>query len=337
MPGYVSNVLSKFQHDAPKHPQHTPSRYVTPVYGAKTQYATKDETPPLTSQQCLTIQKVTGSVLYYARAVDPTLLMPLNDTATEKTKATVKTQAATNQLLDYLATHPDATIRYHASDMILHIHSDASYLSVSNARSRLGGLFFLGNQPPDHDILNGSILNVASVIKNVVASAAESEVGACFHNAQSGAPLRVTLAELGHIQPPTPLRTDNSTAFGILSDTIKQKRSKAMDMRYHCLTDRVRQKQFDVYWRPGRENFGDYHTKHDSAQHHKDMCGLILHQANSLQVQRGCVKLLPLPQLQLRAHGRTDKSKRQRATQLRSVLARVYSVSRQNLYTTTVP
>jgi hypothetical protein len=82
MPGYVSNVLSKFQHDAPKHPQHTPSRYATPVYGAKTQYATKDETPPLTAQQCLTIQKVTGSVLYYARAVDPTVLMPLNDIAT---------------------------------------------------------------------------------------------------------------------------------------------------------------------------------------------------------------------------------------------------------------
>jgi hypothetical protein len=55
MPGYVSNVSSKFQHDAPKHPQHTPSRYVTPVYGARTQYATKDLTPPLTAQQCLTI------------------------------------------------------------------------------------------------------------------------------------------------------------------------------------------------------------------------------------------------------------------------------------------
>jgi hypothetical protein len=94
MPGYVSNVLSKFQHDSPKHPQHTPSRYVTPVYGAKTQYATKDETPPLTAQQCLTIQKVTGSVLYYARAVDPTVLMPLNDIATEQTKVKEKTQAA---------------------------------------------------------------------------------------------------------------------------------------------------------------------------------------------------------------------------------------------------
>jgi hypothetical protein len=120
----------------------------TPIYGAKTQYIMKDETPPLTTQQYLTIQKVTGSVLYYARAVYPTVLMPLNDIATEQTKATEKTQSATNQLLDYLGTHPDATIQYHASDMILHIHSDASYLSDSNARSRLGGLFFIGQQTP---------------------------------------------------------------------------------------------------------------------------------------------------------------------------------------------
>jgi hypothetical protein len=126
--------------------------------------------------------------------------------------------------------------------MILHIHSDASYLSVSNARRRLGGLFFLGNKPPKQDTLNGSIINVAAVIKNVVAFAAESEVGACFHNAQSGAPLRVTLTELSHTQPPTPLRRDNYTAFGILNETIKQKKTNAMDMRYHWLTDRVRQK-----------------------------------------------------------------------------------------------
>jgi hypothetical protein len=338
MPGYVSNVLSKFQHDSPKHPQHTPSRYVTPVYGAKTQYAAKYETPPLTAQQCLTIQKVTGSVLYYARAVDPTVLMPLNDIATEQTKATQKTQAATNQMLDYLAAHPDASIRYHASDMILHIHSDASYLSVSNTRSRLRGLFSLGNKPPEQETLNGSILNVAVIIKNVVDSAAESEVGACFHSSQGGAPLRVTLTELGHTQPPTSLRTDNSTAFGILNENIKQKRSKAMDMRYHWLNDRVRQKQFDVYWRLVCENLGDYHIKHHSAQHHKDMSHLILHEANSLQVLRGCDKLLTLPQPPVRA--RTDawtNPSAQRATQLRSVLARVYAVLIQNQITTTVP
>jgi hypothetical protein len=62
MPGYISNVLSRFQHDAPKHPQHTPSKYVTLVYGTKTQYTKQDKTPPLTAKQCLNIQKVTGSV-----------------------------------------------------------------------------------------------------------------------------------------------------------------------------------------------------------------------------------------------------------------------------------
>jgi hypothetical protein len=298
----------------------------------------KDETPPLTAKQRLPIQKVTGSVLYYAPAVNPTVLMPLNDISTEQTKANEKTQDARNQLLDYLATHPDSAIRYHASDMIVHIHSDTSYLSVSNARTRLGGMFFLGNKSPEQDTLNRSILNVAAVIKNVVTSAAESEVGACFPNAQSGAPLRVTLTKLGHTQPPMSLRTDNSTAFGIVNETINQKRSKAMDMRYHWLTDRVRQTQFNVYWHPGRENIGDYHTKHHSAQHHKDMRHLILHQANSIQVLRGCVKLLPLPHSPVRARmdTRTNPSA-QRATQLRSVLARVYAVSRQNQITTTVP
>jgi hypothetical protein len=158
--------------------------------------------------------------------------MPLDDIATEKTTAMEKTKSAAGQLLDYLSTHPDVKIRVHASNMILHIHSDASYLSVSKAISRLGGLFYLGYNPPNVNKLNGSILNVASIIKNVVASAAESEVGACFQNAQTAAPIRVTLLELGHEQPATLLMTDNSTAYRILNETIKQKRSKSMDMKY---------------------------------------------------------------------------------------------------------
>jgi hypothetical protein len=168
--------------------------------------------------------------------------------------------------------------------MILHIHSDASYLSVSKAISLLGGFFYLGYNPPNGDKINGSILNVDSFIKNVVASAAESEVGACFKNSQTAAPLGVTLIEWGHKKPATPLSTENSTSYGILNETIKQKRSKSMDMKYYWLQDRVRQKQFDVYWRPGKDNLGDYHTKYHSAQHHKDMRPIILHQANSMHV-----------------------------------------------------
>jgi hypothetical protein len=99
MSGLVSNILIKFQHNFPKHPQHTPSWYITPVYGTETQYATRDETPLLTAQQCLTIQKVTA-VLYYRRPVEPTGVMPLNDIATAQTKAKENTQAVTNQILD---------------------------------------------------------------------------------------------------------------------------------------------------------------------------------------------------------------------------------------------
>jgi hypothetical protein len=187
-----------------------PTTYPAPVCHAglrrNTQYTTRYETPPLTAQQCLTIQKVTGSVLYYARAVDPTVLMPLNDIATEQTKATEKTQATTNQMTDYLATHPDATIRYHASDMVLHIHSDASYLSVSNARSRLGGLFFLGNKSPEQDTLNGSILNVAAVIKNVVS---------CRIRSRSVLPQRPKWRPAqSHTQRAGPHTTPNASANG---------------------------------------------------------------------------------------------------------------------------
>jgi hypothetical protein len=110
-----------------------------------------------------------------------------------------------------------------------------------------------------------------------------------------------------------------------------------MDIRYHWLTDRVRQKQFDVKWRPGCENIGDYHTTHHSEQQHKYMRRLILHKANSLQALRGCVKPFPLlqPPLRARTDAQTDPTA-QRATQLRSVLARVYAVSRQNQIATTV-
>jgi hypothetical protein len=51
MPGYVANFLNKFQHATPKQPQDTPSKYVTPLYGAKTQYTTRDETPLLSAKQ----------------------------------------------------------------------------------------------------------------------------------------------------------------------------------------------------------------------------------------------------------------------------------------------
>jgi hypothetical protein len=162
----------------------------------------------------------------------------------------------------------------------------------------------------------------------MVASADVSEVGSCFQNTHTAATLRLALLELGHKQPETPLRTDNSTDYGILNKTIKQKRSKSMDMKYYWLQDRLRQKQFDVYWRPSKDNLGDYHTKHHPAQRHQDMRPILLHKANSLNVMRGCVKL-PQPQMHQPADTYTSQCKL-RATQVRCVLEHAYAVLLQN-------
>ena len=216
-------------------------------------------------------------------------------TGTETTKQRVK------QLLDYCATHPDTKIRFKASDMILRIHSDASYLSEPNARSRAGGYFYLGNkQEQPHELPNGAVHVVATIIKQVVASAAEAELAALFINAKDGAILRTTLEEMGHPQTqPTPIQTDNSTAFKIANNTCKQQRSKAMDMRYYWVQDRVAQKQFNVYWKPGTENYADYYTKHHAPIHHQRMRPIYLYvhgkqPTHTKQALRGCVKT-PVP------------------------------------------
>ena len=111
--------------------------------------------------------------------------------------------------------------------------------------------------PPDNSLtLNGAIHITSTIMRNVLASAAEAEVAACFINAQEACVTRATLEFLGHEQPPTPIQTDNQCAAGILNSTVKQKRSKAIDMRYYWLNDRIEQKQYHVHWKPGSLNEG---------------------------------------------------------------------------------
>ena len=82
---------------------------------------------------------------------------------------------------------------------------------------------------------------------------------------------------MGHKQPPTPIQTDNLTAFGIVNSSIRQRKSKAMDMLFYCMQDKYNSGQFVVYWKPGHNNLGDYFTKHHSTPHHKEMRQIYLH------------------------------------------------------------
>eukprot|EP00804_Cyclotella_cryptica_P000699 CCRYP_000983-RA/>CCRYP_000983-RA protein AED:0.36 eAED:0.37 QI:0/0/0/1/1/1/5/0/509 len=208
MPRYIDNVLQRFQHPIPSSPQNVPYKPFPKKYGAAAQDPLpKDASGPLDSAGQKRIQQI---------------------------------------LLDYCASHPNAIVRFTASDMILNIHSDASYLSETKARSRIAGHFFLGSVPVDDKpiTLNGAIYVFCGILKFVVASAAEAELGALFLNCKEGTILRLVLQELGHPQPPTPTHCDNETATGIANNTVKKQRSRSMEMRFFWIADQVTRRNF---------------------------------------------------------------------------------------------
>ena len=76
---------------------------------------------------------------------------------------------------------------------------------------------------------------------------------------------------MGHPQPPTPMEVDNETAIGFIKSTMKQKRTKGIDMRFYWVIESVNQNQFMSYWRPGANNVGDYVSKHHPPAHYQTM------------------------------------------------------------------
>ena len=212
MPGYIEAMLHKYQHTAPSSPQHSPHPYKRPNYGNPVQYADSPDTTPLLSPEDIRkIQGIIGTLLLYARQVDPTMLVAIGTIATAQTKGTQATAQEVAHLLDYAATHPNAVICYHCSDMILKIHINASYLSEKEARSRAGGYFYLGNK--NNNKYNGPIHILSTILRNVMASASEAELGALFENAKEAAPMHIALIELGipNLRPQSKLTTQQTT------------------------------------------------------------------------------------------------------------------------------
>jgi hypothetical protein len=138
MPGYVEKALACFGHTIPSEPQHQPHKHTIPSYGATIQYAKADDSSRLLSkEEKKYIQQVIGTFLYYGRAVDSTMLTTLCSIASTQAEPTEETMANT------------AIVTYRASDMVLVVHSDASYLSEPKARSHASGHFFMSSDTKD--------------------------------------------------------------------------------------------------------------------------------------------------------------------------------------------
>ena len=181
---YVTNALKGFNHKNLHKPQDQPYLHVKPNYGAKAQYAKNDSSSPLLSPEDKKfVQEVVGAFLYYDRALKVTMLPALGLLATQQASPTENTMKKVKQFLDYAATHPNVIITYHASDMVLAGHSDASYLSEKKSRSRAVDHFFMSSSTANLPN-NGAVLTASQVIKTVMSSAAEAELGALFINSK---------------------------------------------------------------------------------------------------------------------------------------------------------
>jgi hypothetical protein len=134
--GCISSALTEFKHLQPNKPEHQPHRHNPPQFGVKTQLTDLvDHRKLLSKSEILHLQQVTGIFLYYSQAVDPTMNVASSTLALQQTKGTKHTEQDATKFLNYCATHPNATIHYYALDMILKLHSDASFNSEPQAHS----------------------------------------------------------------------------------------------------------------------------------------------------------------------------------------------------------
>jgi len=101
-----------------------------------------------------------------------------------------------------------------------------------------------------------------------VALAAKAELGALFLNCKEGIFVLLTLEELGHPQPRTPVHCDNATTVGIANNTVKWQQSRLMDIRYFWVGDKEAQDIYKIKWHPGQENRADYQSKHHIGSHY---------------------------------------------------------------------
>jgi hypothetical protein len=267
---YVTSGLKSLQFKQSSKPN-SPIIYTPPSYGGSIELAHLDETAPASPTQQSFLRQAIGIFRYYADAIDSSISLVLSKLAVQQQHPTLATMATLDRMLNYIATFPNASIIYRPSDMQLAVHSDESYNSEPRARSRSAGfstcgpIIYLPNSP--NNSVNGPIRTTTTVIPTVVSSATEASYAALFLNAQNATIDRQTLTDLGHPQLPTIITYDNSPAGGVANRTAKIKRSKAIDMRYHWIQDRIDMGHFKLKWAPGSENLADFPSKAHPIHH----------------------------------------------------------------------
>ncbi len=261
MPGTIQAALKRYQFTPRGRPTNHPMVHTPFQFGQRSHEALpEDDSPPLPPLRVTRLQSIIGTFQHVARALDVTLVCPISKLATSP--KTMKTEQMVEHFMNYLHTWSEPCVTFYASDMQLHVHSDASYLSETRARSRVAGFHCMGNYDPASGLPpNGFVSTFSSIADNVCGSAQEAEGIGIFLNAQLAIPSRDALLFMGHPQGETLIVSDNLIGVNILNGHLPPKRSRCMDMRFYWIKDRISQRQFRLEWQPGRTNLADYLTK----------------------------------------------------------------------------
>ena len=283
MTRYVKDALHKFQKPTRTRPHHSPHKWTAPKYESTALQLEhpEDDYLELNPEEAKKVQQSVGTFLYYTRAVDPTMLVALNTISSQQSKSTQETAKKLVQILNYAATYPDAITRYHDSRMTLHMHSDASFLSALGAKIRAGGYHYLietssdPNKIPPHTPLP-QWTNKCGIHNNEKRFSKWNESGtwSIICELSERADLKISLEEMVHHQPPTPVVTDSATINGFVNDNIRQRQSRATDMRFYGVCNRVIQGHYLLYWEREKDNLADYFSKHHPTKHHRAINGI---------------------------------------------------------------
>eukprot|EP00804_Cyclotella_cryptica_P006782 CCRYP_019520-RA/>CCRYP_019520-RA protein AED:0.42 eAED:0.42 QI:0/0/0/1/0/0/4/0/407 len=255
-PATVFTTLFPLNHSINPIPIHTHR-----TYGAKQQFVdTADDSALLSNTDKTFIQEVIGVFLYYTRAVDCTMLPALGSLATQQSAPTQNTMSKVHQFLDYAMTHPDAMIAFRASNMILAVHSDASYLSETKARSRAGGHFFLSEDNPS-PCNNDAILNLAQIIKPVIQT--RCTVHQCTWKQYHNDTFSMNW-DIHNLQLPYKLTTPQPLEWSPTSS------NQNAPKQWTCVFIGSIVEKIKTSFAPtGTTNLADYVTKHHPAIHHQ--------------------------------------------------------------------
>ena len=249
-PSVWPDIFARFCPDGKPKGARSPGHYVSFSPGAGSTIPLVDDSPQLNPDGKLFIQQFVGTLLHYARNIDFLLLPYLRAIADSQAHPTENTKRACDRLLAYGVSHPNCVVRYHATDMILSINSDASHQSCANSGSVIGGYHQLINRDSDINFINGPTSTICRKAKTVCASAAETEYAGLYENGREAMDTRTILAKLTFPQTATDVHTDNEAAKKIVTKEIRPKRSKAIDMRYHWMRDHTINGIFNVIWTP---------------------------------------------------------------------------------------